>query len=73
MVVMVTKHWMIEWLSWLPNKGSFTNSNILEIVKDSPNIPTSFKFLEQKVHELAGGSTDSPPFSLRQHCGEQKI
>ena len=24
------KHSVIEWLSWLPNKSSFDNSNILE-------------------------------------------
>ena len=46
---------MIQWLSWLPDKSSFNNSNILEILKDSANIPLSLTFLEQRVHELVKG------------------
>ena len=44
---------MIEWLSWLPYKSSFINSNILETTKDRPT--PSLKLLEQRVHELVGG------------------
>ena len=46
---------MIEWLSWLPYKIGFINSNILETSKDKSSTPPSFKFLEQRVHELVGG------------------
>ena len=49
------KHSVVEWLSWLPCKSSFINSNSLETLKDRPNIPTSLKLLEQKVYELVGG------------------
>ena len=43
-----------EWLSWLPNKSSHIDPNILETLKDSPNTPPNLKFLEQRVLELAG-------------------
>ena len=45
---------MIEWFSWLPNKSSFSNSNISETLKDSPNTPMSLMLLKQRVHELVG-------------------
>ena len=43
---------MIEWLSWLPYKSGFVNSNILETLKDRPNTPARLTLLEQRVHEL---------------------
>ena len=54
---------MNEWLSWLPNKSGFTNSKILKIVKGSPNIPPSLKFLEQGVHELVRGLLNPLPLN----------
>ena len=60
---------VIEWLSWLPYKSSFNNSNILKTLKDSPNTSLSLMFLKQRMHELVGGGTEHP---LRQRCGEQK-
>ena len=54
------KHMAIEWLSWLPYKSGFINSNILETSKDRPNTPTSLKFLEQRVPELVGGPLNPP-------------
>ena len=66
---------MVEWLSWLPCKRNFINSNILETEKDIPNTLLSLKLLEQRVHELVGGgggravSTEPP---VRRRCGEQK-
>ena len=67
---MAKKHLVVEWLSWLPYKSGFINSNILETSKDSPNTPLSLKLLEQRVYELVGGPLNTPP--LRQRCGEQK-
>ena len=58
---MAKKHLVVEWLSWLPYKSGFINSNILETSKDRPNTPPSLKLLEQRVHELVGGSTETPP------------
>ena len=52
---------MVEWLSWLPCKSGFINSNILDTSKDRPNTPPSLTLLEQRVHELEGVSTDPPP------------
>ena len=52
---------VIEWLSWLLYKSSFINSNILETSTDRPNNPPSFKFLEQRVHELVGRGSTEPP------------
>ena len=49
---MAKKHLVVEWLSWLPYKSGFINSNILETSKDRPNTPPSLKLLEQRVHEL---------------------
>ena len=68
---MAKKHLMVEWLSWLPRKSDFVNSTILETQKDIPDTPPSLKLLEQKVHELVGGSTEHP-CPIRQRCGEQK-
>ena len=42
---------MVEWLSWLPYKSSFINSNILETSKDRPNTPTKFKVIRAKVYD----------------------
>ena len=49
------KHLVIEWLSWLPYKSSYINSNILETSKDRPKTSPNLNFLEQRVHELVGG------------------
>ena len=62
---------VIEWLSWLPYKSGFINSNILETSKDSPNTPPNLEFLEQRVNELVGLDPLTPTLS-RQHYGEQK-
>ena len=51
---------MFDWLSWLPNKRSFINSKLLDILKDSPDTPPSLKILEQMVQELVGKSTEPP-------------
>ena len=49
----------------LPYKSELINSNILETLKDRPNTPPSLKlFIEQRVHELIGGSTDPPQTTL---------
>ena len=55
------KYLVVEWLSWLPYKSGFINSNIFETSKDRPNTPPSLKLLEQTVHELVRGSTEPPP------------
>ena len=58
---MAKKHLVVEWLSWLPYKSGFINSNILEISKDRPNTPPRLKLLQQRVHELVGGPLTLPP------------
>ena len=56
------KHLVVEWLSWLPCKRDFINSTISETWNNIPNTLPSLKLLEQRVHELVGGSTEpSPP------------
>ena len=57
---MAKKRLAVEWLSWLPYKSGFINSNILETSKDRPNTPPSLKFLKQRVHELVGSTEPSP-------------
>ena len=57
---MAKKQLAVEWLSWLPYKSAFINSNILETSKDRPNTPQSLKLLEQRVHELVGGPLTPP-------------
>ena len=52
------KHLVVESLSWLPCKCDFINFTILETQKDVPNTLPSLKLLEQRVHELVGGSTE---------------
>ena len=49
---MAKKHLVVEWLSWLPYKSGFINSNILETSNDRPNTPPSLKLLEPRIHEL---------------------
>ena len=51
----------IDWLSWLPYKSGFINSNILETLEDRPNTPQSLKFLEGRVHKLVGGPLNPSP------------
>ena len=58
------KHLVVEWLSWLPYKSGFINSNILESSRDIHNTPPCLKLLEQRVYELVGGgggSSTEPP------------
>ena len=64
----------MKWLSWLPNNSGFVNFNILETLKDSPNIPPSFTFFEQWVHELVwgGGFTDNVLGSKKLRSGMVK-
>ena len=52
---------MVEWLSWLPYKSGFINSNIFETSKDRPNTTPSLKLLEERVDELVGGGALNPP------------
>ena len=52
---------MVEWLSWLPYKNGFIDSNICETSKDRSNTPPRLKLLEQRVHELVGGPLNPPP------------
>ena len=61
-------HLVVEWLSWLPYKSSFIDSNILEISNDRPNTPPSLKLLEQRAYGLVGGGG---PLNQKR-CGEQK-
>ena len=58
---MAEMHLVVEWLSWLPCKRDFINSNILETQKDIPNTLPSLKLLEQRVHELVVGQLNPPP------------
>ena len=56
------KHFVVDWLSWLPYKSGFINANILEALKlYRPNTAPSLKLLKQRVHELARGSTEPLP------------
>ena len=48
------KQLVIERLQWLPNKRCFIKLTFFETFGDTPNSPQSFKFLEQRVHEIAG-------------------
>ena len=54
------KHLVVEWLSWLPCKYDFINSTILEAYKDITSTLPSLMLLEQRVHELVGGSLNPP-------------
>ena len=45
----------------LPDKCSFINFSILETLKARPNIPSSFRFLEQRVYEVVGVHCPLPP------------
>ena len=54
------KHFVVEWLSWLPNESGFINYNISETSKDRPNTSPSMKLLEQRFHELVGGGGGDP-------------
>ena len=60
MIVMVTK------------QSGFINLNIFETWKNSPIIPPSLKFLEQRVHELVGGPLNRPP-SLDKVSGNKML
>ena len=69
---------MVEWLPWLPYKNGFINSDILETSRDRPDTPPNLKLLEQRVHELVGGSTEPLPpdnveGSKRLRSGREKV
>ena len=53
-------HLVIDWLSWLPNSSAFINYNVLDTLTDSCSTPLSLKILQQRVHELVAGCSDSP-------------
>ena len=69
---MARKHLVVEWLSWLPYKSGFINSNILKTSKDRPNTSPSLKVLEQRVHALVGESTE-PPSPLDNVVGSKAL
>ena len=58
---------MVEWLSWLPYISGLINSNILELSKNRRNTLPNLMLLEQRAHELVGGSLNPP-----QRCGGAK-
>ena len=70
---MAKKHLVVEWLSWLLCKRDFINCTVLEAEKDIPNTLPSLMLLEQRVHELVGGSTEPPPPPLDNVVGSKRL
>ena len=61
---MAKKHWVIEWLPWLPGKSCYINLEFFETSKDMPDTSEGFRFVAFVVLEILGvGVLFYPPLS----------